>query len=82
MYFTDRGIEELAERRGYDLARSYAYSDSITDVHMLEVVGHPHAVNPDFRLAREARRRQWPILSWDTEPGARTRPPEPVASGA
>jgi alcohol-forming fatty acyl-CoA reductase len=41
---------------------------------MLEVVGHPHAVNPDFRLAREARRRHWPVLRWEAEPGARTAP--------
>ena len=40
-------IEELAAAEGYDLSRSYAYSDSITDVHMLEIVGHPHVVNPD-----------------------------------
>ena len=36
-------------------SRSYAYSDSITDVHMLEIVGHPHAVNPDKELRRVAR---------------------------
>ena len=56
------GDPELAERRGYDLARSYAYSDSITDVHMLEAVGHPHAVNPDKELRRVARERGWPVL--------------------
>ena len=56
---------ELAERRGYDLSRSYAYSDSITDVHMLEIVGHPHAVNPDKELRRVARERGWPVLVFD-----------------
>ena len=45
-------IRELAEERGYDLDRCYAYSDSVTDVTMLEVVGHPHAVNPDKELRR------------------------------
>jgi len=55
-------IRELAERRGYDLERSFAYSDSITDVHMLEVVGHPYAVNPDKELRRQAMARQWPVL--------------------
>jgi HAD superfamily hydrolase (TIGR01490 family) len=55
-------IEELAALRGYDLDRSYAYSDSITDVHMLEVVGHPHAVNPDKELRRVARENGWPVL--------------------
>jgi HAD superfamily hydrolase (TIGR01490 family) len=55
-------IGELADRRGYDLARSYAYSDSITDVHMLQAVGHPHAVNPDKELRKVARERGWPVL--------------------
>jgi phosphoserine phosphatase len=65
-------IGDLADRRGYDLARSYAYSDSITDVHMLEAVGHPHAVNPDKELRRIARERGWPVLLFN----------RPVALGA
>jgi HAD superfamily hydrolase (TIGR01490 family) len=71
-------IEELAQRRGYDLSRSYAYSDSITDVHMLEVVGHPHVVNPDKELRRVARERSWPVLVFDRPValGARMRLPE------
>src|SRR3954453_14315766 len=71
-------IGDLAERRGYDLARSYAYSDSITDVHMLEAVGHPHAVNPDKELRRVARERGWPVLvfSRPVALGARVRFPE------
>jgi HAD superfamily hydrolase (TIGR01490 family) len=71
-------IEQLAERRGYDLIRSYAYSDSITDVHMLEIVGHPHAVNPDKELRRVARENSWPILVFDRPValGARMRLPE------
>ena len=40
-------IQELAESEGYDLSRCYAYSDSATDLPMLQSVGHPHAVNPD-----------------------------------
>jgi HAD superfamily hydrolase (TIGR01490 family) len=55
-------IEELAREKGYDLSRSYAYSDSVTDVHMLEVVGHPHAVNPDRELRKVAAARGWPVL--------------------
>ena len=50
-------IRELAAQRGYDLAECYAYSDSITDVHMLEAVGHPSAVNPDKELRRIATAR-------------------------
>jgi HAD superfamily hydrolase (TIGR01490 family) len=65
-------IEELAEDKGYDLSRSYAYSDSVTDVHMLEIVGHPYAVNPDRELRRVAMSRGWPVL-WFSRPVALTR---------
>jgi HAD superfamily hydrolase (TIGR01490 family) len=57
-------IRELAESEGYDLARCYAYSDSATDLPMLEAVGHPHAVNPDRTLRREALARGWPVLDF------------------
>lgn len=57
-------IRELATQRGIDLATSSAYSDSETDVPMLEAVGHPFAVNPDRSLAKMAHERQWPILSF------------------
>jgi HAD superfamily hydrolase (TIGR01490 family) len=60
-------IRELAAQRGYDLAASYAYSDSGTDVPMLEAVGHPYAVNPDRALRREAAARGWPVLDF-TDP--------------
>jgi HAD superfamily hydrolase (TIGR01490 family) len=66
-------IRDLASRRGYDLTRSYAYSDSITDVAMLEEVGHPHAVNPDKDLRRVARDRGWPILVFDKPVALRSR---------
>jgi HAD superfamily hydrolase (TIGR01490 family) len=55
-------MRELAARRGYDLARSHAYSDSMTDLPMLEAVGHPHVVNPDRELRRAAAERGWPVL--------------------
>jgi HAD superfamily hydrolase (TIGR01490 family) len=57
-------ISELALERDIDLSESSAYSDSETDVAMLEVVGHPYAVNPDRVLARIAHERQWPILTF------------------
>ena len=65
-------IEELAREKGYDLSRSYAYSDSVTDVHMLEIVGHAYAVNPDKELRKVAASRGWPVL-WFTRPVALTR---------
>jgi HAD superfamily hydrolase (TIGR01490 family) len=58
-------IVELAREKGYDLEQSFAYSDSATDVHMLEVVGNPYAVNPDKELRRHATTNGWPILVFD-----------------
>ena len=57
-------IRELAQKRGIDLAESFSYSDSATDIPMLEVVGHAFAVNPDKELAKTAHEREWPILSF------------------
>ena len=51
----------LAERNGIDLAESTAYSDSATDLPMLEAVGHPVAVNADRALAKVARERDWEV---------------------
>ena len=65
-------IEELAREKGYDMSRSYAYSDSVTDVHMLELVGHPYAVNPDKELRRIASSHGWPVLAFQ-RPVALTR---------
>jgi HAD superfamily hydrolase (TIGR01490 family) len=53
---------ELANWNGYQLDQCYAYSDSASDLPMLEAVGHPVAVNPDARLERHARRHGWPIV--------------------
>ncbi len=57
-------MKTLADERGYDLAESYAYSDSHTDLPMLEVVGHPVAVNPDAELRKVAGENEWPILDF------------------
>lgn len=57
-------IRAFAERYGYDLDSCYAYSDSSTDLPMLEEVGHPTVVNPDRVLRREALERGWPILTF------------------
>ncbi len=55
-------ITELARWHNYELAQCYAYSDSASDLPMLEAVGHPVAVNPDGKLERHARRHGWPIV--------------------
>jgi len=62
-------IRALAESEGYDLAASYAYSDSDTDRPMLEAVGHPYAVNPDRALRRIAEERGWPVLKFSRPVG-------------
>jgi HAD superfamily hydrolase (TIGR01490 family) len=56
-------IRIFAEREGISLSESFAYSDSISDLPMLSIVGHPAAVNPDFRLRQTALHHDWPILS-------------------
>jgi HAD superfamily hydrolase (TIGR01490 family) len=66
-------IQELAERNHYDLSRSYAYSDSVTDIHMLEVVGNPVAVNPDKELRRQAESRGWPVVVFNRPVALRSR---------
>jgi HAD superfamily hydrolase (TIGR01490 family) len=66
-------IRELADEQGYDLANSYAYSDSITDAPMLELAGHPFAVNPDRALRRLATVCQWPILRFPQATALRRR---------
>jgi len=56
--------ERFAAEQDVDLSSSYFYTDSITDLPLLERVGHPVAVNPDPRLRRLARKREWPIESF------------------
>lgn len=59
-------MRALADREGYDLAASSAYTDSATDAPMLAAVGHPYVVNPDRRLRRWAQERGWPTLRFRT----------------
>lgn len=60
-----QALQELAAREGIDLGASFAYSDSESDLPMLEAVGHPVAVNPDGALLRIARERGWDVLRFD-----------------
>jgi putative phosphoserine phosphatase/1-acylglycerol-3-phosphate O-acyltransferase len=54
-------LQQFIEEYQVDLARSWFYSDSITDRSLFDLVGHPVTVNPDPLLYREARRRRWPV---------------------
>ncbi len=56
-------IRAFAEREKINLNDSYAYSDSMSDLPMLSLVGHPAAVNPDMRLRQTALHHDWPILN-------------------
>lgn len=70
-------VREVAAREGIDLTASYAYSDSITDLPMLEAVGHPVAVNPDKDLEREAKEREWEVRHFARPVRLRDRVPVP-----
>jgi HAD superfamily hydrolase (TIGR01490 family) len=74
-------IEALAAREGLDLARCSAYSDSVNDLPMLRLVGHPAAVNPDAALRAEARASNWPVHDFRSGRKA-TLAALPVAAGA
>ncbi|HVE62936.1 MAG TPA: HAD-IB family hydrolase [Mycobacteriales bacterium] len=81
-------IEALAAEQGWFLADCWAYSDSITDLPMLDAVGHPVVVNPDKALRRVAVQRGWEVRDFTRPVGLRsrvptfTRPPVPVLAGA
>jgi HAD superfamily hydrolase (TIGR01490 family) len=68
-------MRALAAEQGYDLADCYAYSDSATDLPMLEVVGHPTAVNPDKALRKAAAERGWPVREFRRPVRMRSRIP-------
>ncbi len=76
--YTGRAIEPLCYKRGKvtvakrflekaggRLEDSWFYSDSVSDLAMLDAVGNPVVVHPDPRLKRVARQRGWPIVDWD-----------------
>lgn len=70
-------VAELARQHGYDLAECYAYSDSVTDLPLLEAVGHPTVVNPDRGLRKVAAQRGWPVLTFSDPVSLRARFPTP-----
>ena len=81
-----QGVRELAAQRGYDLSECYAYSDSSSDLPLLEAVGHPSAVNPSRTLRRVALENAWPILEFrhpvPLGKRLRDRPAVPITAAA
>lgn len=75
--FKAEAMREIAEREGIDLDESFAYSDSMTDLPMLEAVGHPVVVNPDRELGRIARKREWEVRIFRIGVPLRERVPMP-----
>jgi HAD superfamily hydrolase (TIGR01490 family) len=70
-------VKELAEKFDYDLTKCYAYSDSVTDLPLLEAVGHPTVVNPDRALRKVAAQKGWPVLTFSDPVSLRARIPTP-----
>ena len=62
-------VRRWASEQDVDLAASHAYSDSLFDVPLLNLIGHPHPLNADPRLAAVALARRWPLEYWDRAPG-------------
>jgi len=75
-------MEVLALEHDLDLSESYAYTDSITDLPMLEAVGNPIVVNPDRALARVALERGWEIRTFSNRIPLRERVGEHAKTGA
>jgi hypothetical protein len=77
-------VAARAAADGISLADSFAYSDSITDLPLMELVGHPHAINPERELRAIAEKRGWPILEFRRRVtlAKRLTQPVPLISGA
>jgi len=60
-YQKDDLMKKIASRLNIDLKKSYAYTDSIGDVEMLENVGHKYVINPGFKLKLIAKNKKWNI---------------------
>jgi HAD superfamily hydrolase (TIGR01490 family) len=58
-------MRRFAAEHDLDLEASWAYSDSISDRPMLELVGNPVAVNPDAELLKLARERGWQVMRFE-----------------
>jgi HAD superfamily hydrolase (TIGR01490 family) len=83
-YGKAEAMQQLANEYGFILSECYAYSDSQTDIPMLQAVGNPHAVNPDTELRALALESDWPILDFQKPISmrAKTEQRRAVATGA
>lgn len=72
-------MQHWAAAEGIDLAQSYGYADSHSDLPLLAAVGRPVAVSPDVSLARHARRQHWTIVDWASSDAA-SRPVNPAGT--
>src|SRR5246127_607943 len=75
-----QAIRELAARERYPLEHCYAYSDSMTDLPMLEAVGHPSVGHPRPGLRKEANEGGWPVLAFSRPVSLRDRIPAPSSA--
>jgi HAD superfamily hydrolase (TIGR01490 family) len=66
-------LQQFVEEQGIDLAKSYFYTDSVTDLPVMDIVGHPVATNPDPFLYRTAVRRRWPVRFFEPPDAAAVR---------
>ncbi len=57
----------LASKLNLDLSKSHFYTDSAEDMQLMDIVGYPHPVNPDYELSKVSYERNWPILRFNDE---------------
>lgn len=66
-------VREFATAHGLDITRGYGYAESIADLPLLSMVGHPVAVRPDRKLGTAATEQNWPVLTFRPR-----QPPRPI----
>ncbi|MBV9487661.1 MAG: HAD-IB family hydrolase [Frankiaceae bacterium] len=69
-------LRHRAQEMGWDLANSYAYADSTSDLPLLRAVGNPVVIDPDVVLSRVARKERWPVELWHTGTGTSRKLPQ------
>lgn len=64
-------VQAFADAHGINLADSYVYADSVADLSLLALAGHPVAVNPENQLGVMSAELEWPTLRFRPRRGAR-----------